>query len=120
MNTNHQTLPSNPEPRTPAQIVAAALECSLDLFKVWGSARLALTLTNAFYQGKPLTTDEIAEICSQSPETVRRQLKALINISRVRVIKEGRNVRYKATTEWATWTYEHVAGVVGLPKLNSG
>jgi DNA-binding transcriptional ArsR family regulator len=47
-------------------------------------------------------------MCDVSAETVRRWLKPLINVNRVRVIREGRSVRYKARGEWAMKTRDNL------------
>ena len=120
MNTNHQTSSGDIPPDDPTNVVALALECVFDLLKMWGSARLGLVLASAYFQGRPITTDELADICSQSPETIRRQLRPLINIGRVLVLKEGRNVRYKAKSDWAIWTRDRLIEVAKRSNVKWG
>src|SRR4051812_31845832 len=99
MNTNHQTSTTDA-----SGIVALSLEALIDLDKTWGNARLGLVLADAYFTTTPKNTDELAELCNASPETIRRWLKPLINVDRVRVLKEGRSIRYKARCPWAILT----------------
>jgi len=104
MNTNHQTLTALAEAIDPVCLVRNAVEFIITVDKMWGNARLGLVLTDAFFRKQPVTTDELSLKCDASTETVRRLLRPLINVGRVRVLKEGRNIRYKAKAEWARWT----------------
>jgi hypothetical protein len=89
-------------------IVGTALEAVVDLRKTWGDARLGLFLSLGYFSGMTYTTEELAAMCDVSTETVRRWLKPLINIDRVRVVREGRSVRYKARAEWAMRTRDNL------------
>jgi DNA-binding transcriptional ArsR family regulator len=99
MNSNHQT-----STHDPAQVVAVALEALEALDKVWGHARLGLVLVHGFFVHRALTSDELAERCLASQETVRRWIKPLINVERAEVVREGRNIRYTASRQWALHT----------------
>lgn len=88
----------------PANIVGVCLEAVVDLHKRYGNARLGLILCLAFFTGTAHTTEQLADMLGVSPETVRRWLKPLINIGRVEVFRDGRNVFYKAKQEWAIKT----------------
>ena len=106
MNDNQQTEQLRAELLDPENIVATALEVVMELAIWWGHARLGLVLATAYFNSKPLTTSELSDVMGWSPETIRRHLKPLINVGRVRVIEEGRNVRYKAKQEWSIKTRE--------------
>lgn len=106
MNTNHQTLATVSSAK--ADAIVASLRACEDLIRIWGSAHLGLVLAHAYFTGDFLTSQVLAERLGVSDETVRRQLRPLINIDRVRVIKEGRSVRYKAREEWANRTAERM------------
>lgn len=109
MNLNHQTIRVA---RAKTCVIKAALQMQAALQLVWGSSALGLHLTGAHFSGRDLTTEELAELCGVSSETVRRWLKPLLNVDRVRMIKEGRNVRYKAREEWANRTAENLLKTV--------
>lgn len=88
----------------PQNAVTRALDALMVLDEMWGDARLGLALAAAFFNEKPLTTDQLAERCGISDETVRRRIKPLWNVNRVETVREGRNVRYVATRHWAERT----------------
>jgi DNA-binding transcriptional ArsR family regulator len=88
----------------PGAIVHKTLRLLIELDLWWGHSRLGLILSSAFFNTNPVTTEDIAEMCGFSAETVRRYLKPLMNVGRVEMIKEGRNVRYKAHRDWAIKT----------------
>lgn len=88
----------------PADTVQQMLAACDELNKIWGEARLGLVLTEAFYRGEPISTEELADRVEVSTETVRRKLRPLWNVNRVRTIREGRNVSYVATQQWAERT----------------
>ena len=90
----------------PENIVAISLEKLMELDLWWGNGRLGLILSSAYFNQKPLSTAQLTELTGWSPETVRRHLKPLIAVDRVRVIEEGRNIRYKAREMWAKKTRE--------------
>ena len=106
---NHRTIDTDADGKP---IIDRTYDVILRLDATWGSARLGLILTRAYFQRRPLSTEELAHHCAASTETIRRWLKPLININRVRVLKEGRNVRYKATAAWARRTCEHILTVL--------
>lgn len=102
MNIEHRTF------QLRAKAVTLGIDEIISLTRIWGSAHLGLQLSDAYFQGKPLSSDRLAQIIDVSPETVRRWLRPLVNIGRVRVIKSGRNVCYKANAEWAQRTADIV------------
>ena len=102
-NTNFQTVPVS---AAKADAVAGAYEAYQNLLRMWQQPGLGLVLVNAYFNEKPMTTDQLAERCGVSDETIRRWLKPLIAVDRVRVISEGRNIFYKAREEWANRTAE--------------
>lgn len=100
---NHQTSHTDDDCYEVLKTMMAAVD---DLDKLWGEARMGLALARSYFEKAPLTSDDLAHECGASRETVRRWLKPLINIQRVEVLKEGRNIRYSARAEWARRTCE--------------
>lgn len=88
----------------PDDIIGIALHLHVELDLWWGQSRLGLILCAAFFHDDPVTSEQIADVMGVSSETVRRYLKPLINVDRVCVIREGRNVRYLAHQDWAVKT----------------
>lgn len=84
--------------------VQHALTVLLELEKVWGRARIGLVLTQAFYDNRCWSSEEIAERIGLSKSSVQDHLKGLLNIGRCQRVTRGRNTCYVATASWAEWT----------------
>lgn len=92
----------------PLQIISHSITVYEELDKLWGAARLGLILTAAHYHCIPVGTEELAERTELSTETVRRKIKPLWNVGRIEAIREGRNISYVATEQWAKLTCEMI------------
>lgn len=92
-------------------VVALTIKLMADLTEMWGSPGLGLVLTRAYFSGDYPSTDELAVACGVSDQTIRNWIKPMINVDRVRVIKDGRRICYKAREEWANRTAEKLISI---------
>jgi hypothetical protein len=88
----------------PGNIIGKTLTLLMELDLWWGHSRFGLILSSAHFNNTPVTTEHMADLTGFSNETVRRHIKPLINVERVIVVKEGRNVSYRAHPDWAMKT----------------
>lgn len=85
-----------------------ALSVMLDLERVWGRARLGLALSEAYFDGRCVSSEEIAARTHLSRSTVQDHLKRLLNVGRCKQVRRGRTACYLATEQWATWTRDRL------------
>jgi len=85
-----------------------ALNVIDDLERMWGNPRLGLALSAAYFAAAPLSSRALAKQLNLSDDTVRRALNPLVNVGRVQVTREGRDVAYAASPIWAARTRNRV------------
>lgn len=93
--------------------VSCALDTIVKLDRIWGSARVGLSLTSGFLSGEACAAKQIVEATNLPAETVRRRLNDLVNIGRAKRVRRGRRVVYLANPKFARQTDQLISQLSG-------